>query len=164
MITIDITETNVMDAVGRFLSSVFDCRIQKGQENYVPRPQGDCIIFNAVGRKVLSRNHHSCSIDEWGIMTPTEFTVQIDFYGEGASDKMETFMSIIHDGFAFESFPPDIKPLYASDPQQVPLITGEKNYLQRWSTDLSLQYNPTVKIPIDTFDDVSVTIIRANGL
>lgn len=165
MIKIDITESDVIDVVGKFLRQLFECTVIKGQVNRVSMPHGSFIVMMPIFRKALSMNVKTVKETSSDIMTPTELTMQLDFYGDNAGDMAQIFLNCIHDDFAFRFFPLGIKPLYTSDIRQLPFITGEKNYLDRWSTDLTLQFNPTVEVPEDTWTTLGdFRVIHANGL
>lgn len=165
MILPDITDNAVYAALGRFLSSLFGITVIRGQVNDVSMPQGDFILMNDVWKKALSTNsrHYDFNESTAGIKTHTEYCIQVDFYGEGAGDRAQTFLNLVQDEYAFQSFPDGIKPLYATEPRQIPLITAEKNYLERWTTEVHLQFNPTVTTQIVLIDGLPVSTILANG-
>ena len=45
------------------------------------------------------------------------------------------------------------------DPQQIPLISGEKQFVERWKTEAKIQINPVVSVPMDFFSEPSLTLI-----
>lgn len=164
MITPSITDNAVYRALGGYLSSCFECTVIRGQVNDTPMPQGSFILMNDVWKKALATNSHEYGEDSQDIKTHTEYCIQVDFYGENSGEMAQSFITLIQDSHAFYAFPAGIKPLYATDPRQIPLVTGEKNYLERWTTEVHLQFNPTVTTPVAMIDELPVFPILANGL
>ena len=159
-----ITNKQVFVALGNFLKSMFSCDVIIGEVNLVSMPQGSFILMNDVGKRRLSTNAHSYSSEgEMSVSTATEYRIQLDFYGADSGDMCQSFISLANDLYAYESFPERIKPLYTSEPMQIPLVTGEENFLEQWTTEIHLQINPTVTVPVTLIDELSVTIILANG-
>jgi hypothetical protein len=68
--------------------------------------------------------------------------MQLDFYGSTSQSWAMETQALFRDEYATEIFPPNIQPLYADDPVQIPLIDGEAQYEQRWKVLARLQYNP----------------------
>lgn len=162
--TPSITNKQVFVALGNFLKSMFSCDVIIGEVNLVSMPQGSFILMNDVAKRRVSQNHPSYSIDgEEQVKTPTEYQIQVDFYGADSGDMCQTFLNMFNDRWAWEQFPKTIKPLFCDDPRQIPLITGETNYLERWVTTAHIQYNPTVTVPVILIDDLPVSVYLANG-
>ena len=160
----NITNNAVFTALGDFLSVLFDCDIIKGEVNYVSMPQGSFILINDVGKRRISQNHPSYSSDgSQQVKTPTQYDIQLDFYGADAGEMSQTFLMLWNDGYAYDCLPTSIKPLYCDDPKQISLITGEENYLERWTTTVHIQYNPAVTVPVNLIEDIPVYVKLANG-
>ena len=53
----------------------------------------------------------------------------------------------------------DIQPLYAGDAQQMALTTGEEQYMDRWTFDASLQYNPVLVTTIQSANKLAAGLI-----
>lgn len=163
MISPSITNDAVFTALRAFLLSFVDCEVRQAELNGVPMPQGSFIVMDDIGKKRLSTNAHSYADTGQTILTPTEFRIQLDFYGEDAADMSQTFLSLFNDGYAYDFFPKNIKPLYADDPREIALVSGEENYVSRWTTEAHLQINPTVTTPIALIEELPVFPILANG-
>lgn len=160
----NITNNAVFTALGDFLSVLFDCDIIKGEVNLVSMPQGSFILMNDVGKRRISQNHPSYSIDgNQQVKTPTQYDIQLDFYGADAGEMSQTFLMLWNDGYAYDHLPASIKPLYCDDLKQISLITGEENYLERWTTTAHIQYNPAVTVPVNLIEDIPVYVKLANG-
>lgn len=163
MISPSITNDAVFTALRAFLLSFVDCEVRQAEMNDVSMPQGGFIVMDDIGKKRISTNTHSYADTGQTILTPTEFRIQLDFYGEDAADMAQTFLSLFNDGYAYDFFPKGIKPLYADDPREIALVSGEENYVSRWTTEAHLQINPTVTLPVPVIEDIPVSVIIANG-
>lgn len=161
MINTSILNEAVFTALRSFLLTFVDCEVRQLQENDVPMPQGSFVGMTDIGKRRLATNSHD--FDSGRILTPTEFRIQLDFYGEDAADMCQTFLTLFNDSYAYEKFPSNIKPLYADDPREIALISGEENYVSRWTVEIYLQFNPTVTIPVTKIEDIPVFTILANG-
>lgn len=163
MISPSITNDAVFTALRAFLLSFVDCEVRQAEINNVPMPQGSFVTMQDIGKNRLSTNLHGYADGSETIATPTEMTIQVDFYGEDAPDMCQTFLTLFNDSRAYDQFPAVIKPLYADNSREIALISGEENYVFRWTTEAHLQINPTVKLPIDTIESIPVNTILANG-
>jgi hypothetical protein len=114
----------------------------------------------------LETNTDSYTATTKTVMRPTQYTIQIDCYGQLASDRAQTIASLLRDSYAVDQFAAqgfDIAPLYAGDAQQMPLIDGEEQYEERWTFDAVLQFNPVITLPEDTADTLSAGIINVDS-
>ena len=75
--------------------------------------------------------------------------MQLDFYGSSSADWSSMFQTVFRDAWSWDQFPLNIKPLYADDPMQMPLIDGEEQYEQRWRVSCFMQYNPVTTVNQD---------------
>lgn len=144
-----ITYTDVMTAMRAFILGVVDCEVVREQTNRVPMPLGDFIALNIVGSSPLETNTDTYDGTSKTILRPTQITVQVDCYGSSAGERAQTLATLLRDDYAVQAFKAsghDIVPLYAENAQQMPLITGEEQYLQRWTFHVELQYNPTLTL------------------
>jgi len=145
-VTIDIIDQDVFRALVVFFRSFLPANVEvvQAQDNRVPMPKGGFVAMNNIGMDRLSFNVDSYNSFTQGksILTPTKFDMQLDFYGPTAQEWAIKTVSLFRDEYATEIFPPNIQPLYADDPDQIPLIDGEDQYEQRWRLAATLQYNP----------------------
>lgn len=150
----------IFTALRSFLIELFpDIEVRQAQQNNVPMPTGDFILMTEISRTRLATNHRSYTEDTQTIKTPTEIVIQLDFYGGEATERVQKFVSLFFDDYAYTRFPDGIKPLYATDPKQMPLITAEANFLKRWITEAHLQFNPSFDNPMETFEVITTTSI-----
>lgn len=164
--TPSITNEAVFTALRTFLLTIFDCEVRQGNQNLVPMPQGSYVLMTDMGKRASSTNSHVYSTDNSGqveITTPTEYTIQLDFYGEDAADMCQTYLALIQDSYAYEKFPATVRPLYTTPPREIAMIDGEENYIARYTTDLHLQFNPVITTPADYAEELIIDINLANG-
>jgi len=158
MYSSSITVDQVIDALADFLAPfVPAAQIVRAQVNRVAMPPNPCVILTEMLQVDLSVPDTEYQPDDSTatIKGPTRIDVQIDFYGEQASEFCKTVKTAFRSHWGFSHFPANIKPLYTSDGIQAPLVTGEQQYESRWTLTASLQYNPIVTVPQD-FADVLV--------
>ena len=143
---IDIQDQDVYRAFIVFFNAFLPAgtEVVQAQDNRVSMPQGGFIAMNNVGMDRLSFNIDQYQSIAQGktILTPTMYSMQLDFYGPNSQVWAMQTMALFRDEFATNIFPPNIQPLYADNPAQIPLIDGESQYEQRWKLVASLQYNP----------------------
>lgn len=144
--TLDINDQDVFRALIVFFNSFlpFGTEVVQAQDNRVPMPKTGFVTMNNTGMDRLSFNVDSYDSLSQGkfILTPTQYSMQLDFYGSLSQEWAMQTMALFRDEYATEIFPSNIQPLYADDPVQIPLIDGEAQYEQRWKLVASLQYNP----------------------
>ena len=93
------------------------------------------------------------------LLQPTRLTVQCDVHGPNAGDNAQIVSTALRDAYAvdaFNSYGPDVWPLYADDPRQVAFIDGEQQFEERWTVDVQLQVNPALTLPQQFFTSVVV--------
>ena len=155
MYSSSITVDQVIDALADFLAPfVPAAQIVRAQVNRVPMPSNPGIVLTELNQVDLSVPDTEYQPDDSTatIKGPTRIDVQIDFYGEQASEFCKTVKTAFRSHWGFSHFPANIKPLYTSDGIQAPLVTGEQQYERRWTLTVSLQYNPIVTVPQDFAD------------
>ena len=144
-VTMDINDQDVFRAIVTFFKSFIPDGVEiiQAQDNRVSMPKGGFIAMNNTGMDRLSFNVDQYFLNEdKTILTPTRYSMQLDFYGPISQEWAMQTVALFRDGYATEIFPSNIQPLYADDPVQIPLIDGEAQYEQRWKLVASLQYNP----------------------
>lgn len=119
----------------------------QGLGNGAAMPDGDFVCMTATTQRRLSTNSdtYDTDADTRTVLTPTEYSIQVDCYGPNSSDMASTLCMMWRDEYGCDAMVPSA-PLYAADPVQVPLVNAEKNYEQRWTFIVLLQFNPTVTV------------------
>lgn len=147
-VTLDINDQDVFRALVVFFRSFLPVGVEvvQAQDNRVPMPKGGFVSMNNTSMDRLSFNVDSYDpfLQGKSILTPTKYGVQLDFYGPDSQTWALQTMSLFRDQYATDILPPNIQPLYADDPVQIPLIDGESQYEQRWKLVATLQYNPVL--------------------
>lgn len=95
----------------------------------------------------------------------TEVTFQMDVHGKDlgtSSDMAQTISTMLRDAYGVQTIQainPNVIPLYAGDPRQVPFINAEEQYETRWTVDAILQANQTVSgAPAQFADSANITV------
>lgn len=161
---ITITDDQAVKALGEFIELICpDVDVYRGQINRVPMPHDQFCIINSIGRNYLSYPKHGYRDDTdektRSIGRTTELRVQVDFYGTGSSEHAHEFCNLFVDEFGWTVMPDNVKPLKTSDPNQMPLTTAEKQLMERWRIDCSLQVDQLVVIDQDFFDTAGETSV-----
>ena len=150
-IAISLSSTDVFTALRAFLLAVLPAgtEVVQTQDNGVPMPAGPFVAMNNSGVKRLATNVDSgtpgaSNPGGWSITTPTQFTMQLDFYGPTASAMAMTVQAMFRDETGLALFPATVQPLYCDDPMQIPLVTGEQQWLERWRVSAVMQIDPSV--------------------
>lgn len=149
MIT-SISDSDVFKAMGNFLTLVMPegTPIVQLQNNRVAMPSRGFVGMNNASQKRLSTNvtQYVPGEGEKKVQTPTQYTMQLDFFGEDAAAWANMVQALFRDQFATSAFPAEIQPLYADDPIQIPLIDGESQYTQRWQLNAVMQIKSVVTV------------------
>lgn len=149
-VAISLTDQDVFRAFVVFFKTFLPSTVEvvQAQDNRVPMPKYGFVSMNNTGMDRLSFNIDKYQPTTQGktILTPTKYSMQLDFYGEFSQVWAMQTVAFFRDEYATEIFPPNIQPLYADDPVQIPLIDGESQYEQRWKLTATLQYNPTISV------------------
>ncbi len=153
----DITDARVFTVLRSYLLSFFpDVEVIRTQDNRVPPPRNGFIALTGTGKRRIETNWRryvdTAETKVKDVIMPTEYAIQVDFYGKGAGEMSQAFCTLFFDDTSCEMFPNDVRPLYASDPVQMPMVSAEKQYMERWRVDIRMQCNPAVTVPQDFFD------------
>jgi hypothetical protein len=159
-----ILETDVVKALRQFIMGVVDpaCEVLRTQVNRVPQPKGDCIYITPLLNTPLSTNVDTYVTGFKNILRGTQFNLQIDCYGSKCQEQATTISMLLRDDYGCRALAAsgfDIQPLYATDPIQLPLITGEEQYLARWMFQAALQYNPVIQVAQQAATEITVGLI-----
>lgn len=150
------TVNQAIVAIGAFLQPFMPagCQIIRGQANQVPPPKSPFVVLTPIGMPQYTTTRMRAEENQMVYDMPTKLNIQMDFYGmhggESAKIAVTLFRSMATDG----AFPDGIFPLFCTDGVQFPLTNAEKQYEDRWSTTLTLQYNAPVAISTPSFNTV----------
>lgn len=156
-----ITETEIFTTVRTYIMKLVDCEVIRAQKNRAAMPVGAFVSMSAGALRPLETNRHTIrteTVDDVDTEyidtdTPSQMTIPVDCYGAGSGESAQAISAMFRDDYAcqvFRAVGHDIQPLFATDPQQMPLVNGEDQYEERWTFNLELQVNHKITISTDT--------------
>jgi hypothetical protein len=178
-VTVSQYEAQALTVLRDFILAILPpgTEVVRGQINRVPEPQSASFaIFIPLLRERLETTITSYLDNGKGMnrsdLQPTQLTVQVDFHGPVAGDNAQTFTTLFRSDYGTTAFaqdtsfpgsPVDVTPLYTSDPRQMPFISGESQYEERWTIDAVMQINPIIGTVIQSATAVTVGIIEVDA-
>ena len=147
--------------VRAYLQTVVGASVEifQGLGNRVPSSSSDSfIVMTALGQYRLATNVNTDVDGFFSVpLIPTQtqhqqsmrFDIQLDFYGPNSGDWVEMVATLFRDPYSCDALGLVCQPLYADDANMSPLITAEKQYLERWQLVASVQVNPVVVTALD---------------
>ena len=155
----------IQQGIREMLKKYTDCAPEKilaGYNNHVQLPaDNDYIIFT-----VLNPRRYGTPIVVTDIKGSTSYQdfrceVQIDFYGNLAFDRACDIVNISRTEFLCEFLSKyNIQPIFVDEAQNLTGISGEKEYVERWTVRLEIDYRDAVSVNQDSFNTASLNIIR----
>ncbi|MDB5777608.1 MAG: hypothetical protein JWP38_3741 [Herbaspirillum sp.] len=164
MAAISITEAQLYLALWNFITSLVDCPIVQGNQNRVAMPAGDFIVMTALNRVGLATTTQDYDPANSRVSNKQskQWSAQIDCYGSLSADRAATLAEMMRTPYAADQFATsglEIAPLFATDHHQMALVTGEEEYVERWTFEMALQYNPVITMPQDFASALSASVI-----
>lgn len=164
--SLSITEAQLFQALGDFISGLVSIEVVRGLQNRTSMPQGDFITMSPAGSVQLNR-----PVASWDASTVTysqskQWAAQIDCYGAASNDTAQLIVSMFRTPYACDalaSYGWALAPLYAEDPRQMPLVAGEEQYIERWSFNAILQYNPSITVTQQSADTLTAGVINVDS-
>lgn len=131
-------------------------KIVRAQANNVPSPLPPSVVLTPIllNQYTTTRTKLDGDAGKMSYLMPKRLDVQLDFYGLQGGDMANTAITVFRSIALEGKFPEGVTPLYCTDARQMPLTTGEKQYEDRWSATLSLQYNEPVILSQESFNAV----------
>lgn len=165
---LSITRTMIITALRTFLSELAPGqRVIRTPVNRAAMPIGAFVAMTPG--KTFPLATPTTTVDLLGgrtIKRSSQFDCQIDCYGPDSGDLAELISMLFREQYAVEKFAAtglELAPLYASDARQMPIVTGEEQYVERWTFDLSLQFNPMVSTVQQSANMLDVGIISVDA-
>lgn len=152
-----LTVTNVVFGQVRVSASLYAEGVADGTIITAANPDG---TFTVQPVQTVTSRQMFAGVAEY--MQATEVTFQLDVHGKDSADNVQIISTLFRDEYACASFSAsgyDVQPLYTSEPRQMPFITGESQYEDRWSIDVVLQANPVVTAPQQFAGALSVVLV-----
>lgn len=154
------TQFDIYVALGDFLSAVTGNEVVRGQINRVPMPDGpDFIVMQSVGRSAVATTvrEYDVGAQEQEMGLSTTLTFQVDCYGPEAAEAAQTIVTTFRSLWGVEQFKAaGVSPLHCTDPQQMPVIAGEQQWIQRWMIQCAFHGTIALSVP-QQFADTLIT-------
>lgn len=175
-VTISLTETQALTALGNFLVSVLPpIAVIRGQVNQVAPPAGDFVTMIPILRERLSTTVTLASDGSFnspstpGIRTDRQsikLTVQLDVHGPISGDNAQIVTTLFRSSFAtdyFDGLAIGVQALYTSEPRQMPFLNAEQQIDARWSFDVVLQLDPVITSSQDFARELTAGVIEVEA-
>jgi hypothetical protein len=167
--TITVTEDDLVDALGAFADTLVDCAVVRGLVNRVSPPKGEYVTIMPIGMVGLSTvtTAYSDPAPTMGTRTltrATQWAAQVDCYGAKAQDRALMLSIALRSPYGCEVFAEGgiAQPLFTGEPKQLPFITGEDQYMERWAFDAVLQFNPSVVLPQQFAEALHINLVEVD--
>lgn len=167
------TEDQTFDALFGWLARLFDLpndtdRIVKGYQNLVAAPV-DSYIVVSPGVKVRQdalRRRYDGAISQVVEEAHVTYRYQVDCYGQEGPSQASIIAVAWRSMWGVDNFqPPVFTPLYADEPEALPITNSEGQYEQRFMVRLHGQVNQVVRLPQDFFEEIELnSLIVADQL
>lgn len=166
---VSVTEDALVDALGGFVQVIVGDQVEvvRGQQNRAPSPKGRYVYITPVLAPALSLPRAKyADVPGAGTMTltrPTQWNAQMDCYGDSAQDMALAISIALRSSYGCDALKASgAQPLYTSEPRQLPFVTGEHQYLERWSFDAVLQFNPSIAVPQQFAASLHVNLVEVD--
>lgn len=138
--------------------------VLRGPLNRVPQPTVDHVIITPLFHKRLRTNVHTDDPlnDLQSVEQGTQVHIQADCYGSSSGDLSQALSTLWRDEFGVSVLSPEAVPLYTDTARMVPLVTGEEQFLERFTLTLILQWNPAIVIAQEYADAAEATLIEVD--
>ena len=158
---------DIQKAIRDMLIHYTDCpkeNILAGYNNKVQLPSdNNYIIFTVLGQTRIGT-----PIVEFGsgVSKNTSYQdfrvdVQIDFYGQFAFDRANDIINISRTLFLCDLMAPyGIQPIECDEAQNLTGVSGEKEYVERWTVTMSVDYRDAVSDNQDGFNTAQLNILE----
>lgn len=153
----------VISKLGEFLQPfVGSSTIIRGQVNRVSMPVGAFVQLMEILTVPLGTPETCNDLEnsQVKVSTSLQIDVQVDFYGPSSGDQCNSVVTIYRSEYAPAQFPSNIQPLYCSNGHQAPLVTGEEQYESKWTLTVTLEYNPVIRLPLQSANTLKMNIVE----
>jgi hypothetical protein len=161
-----ITETDVFTVLRSYVTSLVGCPVVRSPVNRVAMPVGDFILLSPLSIEHISLNVHTYSATQTTILRPLKYTVQVDCLGTEANDRAITLSSMFRDSYTAELFAAsgfDIAPLFTTELRQLPFVSGEDQYIERWTFDCAMQVNAVITLTTQAANTLSTVLLEVDA-
>lgn len=153
----------IKDVIKNFTSLTDETKMFSGFSNRIPEDKANdyCVISILNSSRVSTPRVERVTTEEditVNVSDPLRCLVQIDFYGKYAQNRAETIVAMSRTPEAVsvcEEY--GVTPLYSDEAKNLTGISGESQYVLRYSVDLNMFYNAEVTFEGSGFDEASIT-------
>ena len=156
---------DIQKGIRQMLLHYTDCKAKNvlcGYNNRVPLPaDNDYIIFTVLNPfrygtpRVITTKNGNTSYQCYRVM------IQIDFYGDLAFDRACDIVNISRTGFLCDFLRKYyIQPIACDDAKNLTGLSGEKDYVERWTVDFEIDYQKAVNDSQDWFNTAELNIFE----
>lgn len=95
-------------------------------------------------------------------LQPVKCVMQLDIHGPTSADNAQVISTLMRDAYgvtAFAALNPNVIPLLADDPRQMPFLNAAQQYENRWVVEAWLQANVTLTAPLQYADVLAVDVV-----
>jgi hypothetical protein len=120
--------------------------------------------YNLSNSQNVASENMACGITD--LTQPVELVMQLDVHGPASADNAQMITTVLRDAYGvalLQAANPEVTPLFADDPRQVPFINAEQQFENRWIVDVHLQVNQKVIIPQQFADVIDVGVISVEA-
>jgi len=161
---------DIMVALRAFLLTIVPNTVEvvQGLGNRVPTPASEFVVMTPLftGRLATNESVYTDPFPTPGgtraIKQSTRLDVQLDFYGVASAEWAAMTETLLRDPAGCDALAPSCQPLYADEARQIPYVSGEDQYMARWSLTASFQWNPTTTLSQDFAATLDVTLINVD--
>lgn len=157
---------DIQKGIREMLKKYTDCKAENilcGYNNRVPLPEdNNYIIFTVLNpfRYGTPKVRYS-SINGTTSTQDYRTLVQIDFYGQFALDRACDIINISRTEFLCDFLKAyGIQPISCDEAKNLTGISGEREYVERWSVDFEIDYQDAVSDSQDGFNTAKLNIIE----
>ena len=156
---------NIQKGIREMLKKFTDCNANNivcGYNNRVPLPtDNDYIIFTVLTPIRYGTPVEITTKTSWESHQDYRVMVQIDFYGDFAFDRANDIINISRTEFLCSFLKQyGIQPIACDDAQNLTGISGEKEYVERWSVRMEIDYHDAVSGNQDWFNTAELNLFE----
>lgn len=162
---LSVSENQVFDAIWQTVVALLPDAVApyvfKGFQNLTATPAGVSYVVISPGVRVgqdQMRRHYDDVAGLQIVEKHRTYYYQVDCYGPDGPDLADIVSTAWHSpwvaDYAVANTLP-YAPLYSDDAQQLNIVNAENQYEQRYMTKLYVQYNQSVALPQDFFNEVT---------
>lgn len=158
------TESEIYKSVGQWLQSILPTgmRVVQGQQNRNAPPRDPFAVMTIIGRERIATNGWAYDGEATRTLTEqVQVTMQINLFGPASSNQMQAVTLFWRDFQAvdfFKGLGVPISPLFTSTTRQLGFETGERQYEDCWTVDLSMQVTLTTRAPQQFATSIPITL------